>query len=333
MLEVSKLNKIFVSKDSMFGHRQQMAVRNVDFEISDGGAVSFIGESGCGKTTVGRIVAGLDTPTSGSVKLDGVDVHTAPPKVRRNLTGKIQLIQQDPYQALNPAHTIEETLSAPLYLTARQKGNLPRGWVKERMEEVLHLVGLDPGAILYKYPHMLSGGQRQRIVIARALTVEPKVLVADEAVSMIDVSLRLGVLNLLRDLRQRLNISILFITHDVAASRYLGQDGKICVIYKGMIVEQGDTDTVINRPSHPYTQALLSAVPVLRGLEIPGRERFYVTKEMNQEHPLENGCLFASRCPFVADICRREAPQLIGDKRQSACHFPMERQVTAAMLD
>ncbi|WP_067622310.1 ABC transporter ATP-binding protein [Alicyclobacillus acidiphilus] len=333
MLEVKNLKRTFTTKDNMFGRREVKAVRDVSFTIPDGGVISFIGESGCGKTTIGRIVAGLETPTDGTVLLDGIDIHRANPKERRELMRQIQLIQQDPYQALNPAHTIEEALAQPLRLMAKRKAGVSNAWIQDRMAEVLSLVGLDPAAILYKYPHMLSGGQRQRVVIARALTVEPKVLVADEAVSMIDVSLRLGVLHLLRNLREKLNISVLFITHDVAASRYLGRDGKVFVIYKGMIVEEGATDTVINGPTHPYTQALLSAVPVLKGLEVPGSQRFYVEKELSQDGLSEEGCLFASRCPFATAECRRQLPPLAGDSHKSACLYPYERQVTARMLD
>lgn len=333
MLEVLNLRRTFVSRDNLFGHREVRAVRDVSFTIPKGGVISFIGESGCGKTTIGRIVTGLENPTDGTVKLDGIDIHRAPPKERRALMRQIQLIQQDPYQALNPAHTVEDALAQPLRFMAKEKPGVSTGWIRQRMDEVLALVGLDPSAVLYKYPHMLSGGQRQRVVIARALTVEPRVLVADEAVSMIDVSLRLGVLNLLRSLRERLNISVLFITHDVAASRYLGRDGKICVIYKGTIVEQGDTEAVVSGPTHPYTQALLSAVPVLKGLEAPGEQRFYVTKELDNGSSLDAGCLFAQRCPFATDNCLLNTPRLVGYVHQAACHYPNERKVTAQMLD
>ncbi|MHB1629778.1 MAG: oligopeptide/dipeptide ABC transporter ATP-binding protein, partial [Bacilli bacterium] len=306
----------------------------VSFRIPDGGSISFIGESGCGKTTVGRILAGLETPTAGNVRLDGTDIHQASPREQRGLRRKIQLIHQDPYQALNPAHSIEQALSAPLQIMARQKpGGAPREWIRERMDEVLTMVGLEPASVLYKHPHMLSGGQRQRIVIARALTVEPTVLVADEAVSMIDVSLRLGVLHLLRDLREKLRISLLFITHDVAAARYLGQDGQMSVIYKGLIMEQGSTEVVIAHPQHPYTQALLSAVPVLKGLETMGADRFILAKEMNAQSDVEAGCLFADRCPFAQAMCFTEAPTLSGGDHQCACHFPEVRQVAAVAAE
>lgn len=333
MIEVEHLQKVYLTKGSLLNRSQVHAVRDVSFRIPEGGAISFIGESGCGKTTVGRILAGLETPSAGIVRLDGVNIHQVAARERRNLLRKIQLIHQDPYQALNPAYPIEQALSAPLRIMAKQKGDTPRTWIRERMEEVLTMVGLDPASVLYKYPHMLSGGQRQRIVIARALTVEPTVLVADEAVSMIDVSLRLGVLRLLRDLREKLNISLLFITHDVAAARYLGKDGQMSVIYKGLIVEQGPTEGVISRPQHPYTQALLSAVPVLKGLERMGADRFILAKEMNAQSAAEAGCLFADRCPFAQERCFSEAPTLIDGDYQYACHFPEVRQVAAVAME
>ncbi len=333
MIEVEHLQKVYTTKGNLLTRSQVHAVRDVSFRIPDGGAISFIGESGCGKTTVGRILAGLETPSAGVVRLDGADIHQTPTRERRDLRRKIQLIHQDPYQALNPAHSIEQALSAPLQIMAKQKSGSPRAWIRERMDEVLTMVGLEPASVLYKHPHMLSGGQRQRIVIARALTVEPTVLVADEAVSMIDVSLRLGVLHLLRDLREKLRISLLFITHDVAAARYLGQGGQISVIYKGLIMEQGLTEVVIAHPRHPYTQALLSAVPVLKGLETMGADRFILAKEMNAQSDAQAGCLFADRCPFAQARCFTEAPALIGEDHQYACHFPEVRQVAAVAAE
>jgi len=333
MIEVEHLQKVYTTKGNLLSRSQVHAVRDVSFCIPDGGAISFIGESGCGKTTVGRILAGLEVPSNGVVRLDGVDIHKIPVKQRQDVMRKIQLIHQDPYLALNPAHTIEQALSSPLRIMAKQLVKASPTWIQERMEEVLTMVGLDPASILYKYPHMLSGGQRQRIVIARALTVEPKVLVADEAVSMIDVSLRLGILRLLRELREKLNISILFITHDVAAARYLGHEGQMAVIYKGLIAEFGSTEEIIARPQHPYTQALLSAVPVLKGLEKVGADRFVLTKEMNTQSDVAAGCLFSDRCPFAEERCFKEAPTLIGENHSYACHFPVTRQVAAVSVE
>ncbi len=329
MIEVKDLKKTYAGRGS---DTVVQALRGVSFEIQNGGALSFIGESGCGKTTVGRILTGLETPTAGTILWNGQDVYKMKAKDKKEVFRKVQLIHQDPYQALNPARTIEQALVDPLKVMAKKKGH-DGSWIESRVTELLTLVGLDPATVMYKYPHMLSGGQRQRVVIARALTVEPEVLVADEAVSMIDVSLRLGILKLLRDLRQNLNISLLFITHDVAAARYVGTNGEIYVIYKGLVAEKATTDDIILRPRHPYSQALLSAVPVLKGIEVPGPERFIPVKEMDQNDQTDAGCLFAPRCPFAQDVCKAERPQLTGQGHDFACHFPVERHVVATQVE
>ncbi|HEX6684723.1 MAG TPA: ABC transporter ATP-binding protein [Candidatus Limnocylindrales bacterium] len=302
------------------------ALRGVDFVIPRGGAVSFIGESGCGKTTLGRILAGLESFDGGQLLRDGEPI-------KGNAFRRIQLIHQDPYSALNPTLTIESTLRDPLRLRAKQTGR-PESWIDSRMEELLNLVGLNPGYVLERYPHQLSGGMRQRVVVARALTVDPEVLVADEAVSMIDVSLRLGILGLLKSLRETLGVSVLFITHDVATARYVGADGELYVIYRGKVVERGPVETVLADPVHPYTQCLLSAIPVLHGLEKPGPDRL-VPNEPLDERTEPPGCLFAPRCPFANPVCVEQPPPLgkLGDTPQDhACLFPASRHVVAVPL-
>jgi oligopeptide/dipeptide ABC transporter ATP-binding protein len=302
------------------------ALRGVDFTIPRGGAVSFIGESGCGKTTLGRILAGLETFDGGQLLRDGK-------ALKGDEFRRIQLIHQDPYSALNPTRTVESTLRDPLRLRAKQTGR-GESWISSRVEELLSLVGLNPGYVLERYPHQLSGGMRQRVVVARALTVDPEVLVADEAVSMIDVSLRLGILGLLRSLRETLGVSVLFITHDVATARYVGADGELYVIYRGTVVERGPVETVLADPVHPYTQCLLSAIPVLHGLEKPGPDRL-VPNEPLDERTEPPGCLFAPRCPFVNPVCVEQPPPLgrLGDTPQDhACLFPASRHVVAVPL-
>lgn len=306
------------------------ALRQVDLTIPDGGAVSFIGESGCGKTTLGRILCGLEGFDGGELTIDGQPVSRLRERQRAPLFRRIQMIHQDPYSALNPTRTIANILGDPLALRARQLGK-PDDWIAGRRAELLGLVGLDPGYVLPRYPHMLSGGMRQRVVIARALTVDPEVLVADEAVSMIDVSLRLGILRLLRDLRSELGISLLFITHDVATARYVGQDGELYVIYRGAVVEHGSTDTVIQRPVHPYSQCLLSAIPVLRGIEEPGPDRLIPLAPL-EERVEPPGCLFQPRCPFARDDCAGRQPplgRLGGTEQEHACRYPQNREVVA----
>ncbi len=330
MIEGRGITKTFHTRGGMLASKTVTALRGVDFAIPRGGAVSFIGESGCGKTTLGRILAGLEPLEGGSLIIDNVDVSALKPKAREPYFRKIQLIHQDPYSALNPTRTIESTLRDPLRLRAAQTGR-PESWVNEQTEHLLSLVGLNPGYVLPRYPHQLSGGMRQRVVIARALTVEPEVLVADEAVSMIDVSLRLGILALLRSLRETLGVSVLFITHDVATARYIGSDGELYVLYRGSVVERGAAETVLAGPVHPYTQCLLSAIPVLHGLEKPGPDRL-VPNEPLDERKEPPGCLFEPRCPFATAACAERPPQLgrLGDTIQDhACLYPATRHVVA----
>jgi oligopeptide/dipeptide ABC transporter ATP-binding protein len=322
------VTKTYKQRGSVLGGRDVLALRGVDFAIKKGGAVSFIGESGCGKTTLGRIIAGLETYDGGDIVIDGTSMSGLSHRRRQPYFRRIQLIHQDPYSALNPTRTIHQTLRAPLALRAKQTGR-PKSWIDGRAEELLSLVGIDPGYVLPRYPHQLSGGMRQRVVIARALTMDPEVLVADEAVSMIDVSLRLGILALLKDLRVRLDVGVLFITHDIATARYIGDGGELYVIYRGQVVERGPTETIVADPVHPYTQSLLSAIPVLHGLERPGDERVVPTEALD-EGQADQGCLFARRCPFATARCGSEMPVLGpegGSGQWHACFHPRRRSV------
>jgi oligopeptide/dipeptide ABC transporter ATP-binding protein len=330
VIEVRELTRTFAGRGGLLGHPAVPALRGVDITIPDRGAVSLIGESGCGKTTLGRILCGLEQFDGGDVIVDGQSLRALPARARQPYFRRIQLIHQDPYSALNPTRTIGQILADPLALRARQTG-ADDSWARSRRAELLGLVGLEPDYVLPRYPHMLSGGMRQRVVIARALTVDPEVLVADEAVSMIDVSLRLGILQLLRDLRDKVGVSVLFITHDVATARYIGEAGELYVIYRGSVIEQGRTDTIIQRPAHPYTQALLSAIPVLRGIETAGPDRVVPTGPLD-ERDAPPGCLFEPRCPFAAADCRAAPPPLrqLGDTEQlHACLHPQDRSVVA----
>ncbi|WP_433359103.1 ABC transporter ATP-binding protein [Streptosporangium sp. CA-115845] len=330
MITGQHITKTFKQRGSVLTGREVKALRGVDFAIPKGGAASFIGESGCGKTTLGRIIAGLESHDSGEITIDGTPMSSLRPRQREPYFRRIQLIHQDPYSALNPTRTVHQTLDAPLSLRAGQTGR-SRSWADGRARELLELVGLDPGYVLPRYPHQLSGGMRQRVVIARALTVDPEMLVADEAVSMIDVSLRLGILALLKDLRENLGVSVLFITHDVATARYIGDDGELYVIYRGQVVERGHVETIISDPVHPYTQSLLSAIPVLHGLERPGEQRVTPAGALDESRH-DAGCLFARRCPFSTGRCESEQPVLGhgGDTPQEhACFHPTPRNVVA----
>ncbi len=330
MIEVRGLTRTFAGRGGMLGRTGVQALRGVDVTIPDRGAASLIGESGCGKTTLGRILCGYEQFDGGDLVVDGTSLGALRPREREPYFRRIQMIHQDPYSALNPTRTIGQILADPLALRARQ---LDAGgdWAQRRRAELLGLVGLDPEYVLPRYPHMLSGGMRQRVVIARALTVDPQVLVADEAVSMIDVSLRLGILQLLRELQDKVGISVLFITHDVATARYIGRGGQLYVIYRGMVIEQGSTDTIIQQPAHPYTQCLLSAIPVLRGVEQAGPQRVVPVGPLD-ERTESPGCLFEPRCPFAADDCRAGVPRLSrlgGTAQEHACLHPEHRSVVA----
>ncbi|MGO1974689.1 MAG: ABC transporter ATP-binding protein [Propionibacteriaceae bacterium] len=334
------IQKTFKRRGQVLGSAEVKALRGVDFEIPRGGAVSFIGESGCGKTTLGRIIAGLEDHDAGEISIDGVPMSSLSRRKQQPYFRRIQMIHQDPYSALNPTRTIHQALNDPLKLRAKQTGRSTE-WIDERAEELLGLVGLNPGQVLSRYPHQLSGGMRQRVVIARALTMDPELLVADEAVSMIDVSLRLGILALLRDLRERLEVSLLYITHDLATARYIGDDSQMCVIYRGQVIERGPTDVVISDPVHPYTQSLISSIPVLHGMEVPGTESVAPVGTLDADET-DHGCLFASRCPFRTDACTASTPVLgeaggalqdpdhAEDGRVHACIHPVRRQVAAA---
>ena len=331
MIEAVNVTKTFAARGGgILPGESVKALRGVSIRVPDSSALALIGESGCGKTTLGRILCGLEPYDGGDLTFNGVSMNGLPAKERNAQFRKVQLIHQDPYAALNPVRTVGKTLTDPLKLRANQIGK-NGSWVDDRARELLGLVGLDPEEVLSKYPHNLSGGQRQRVVIARALTVDPETLVADEAVSMIDVSLRLGILKLLSDLRERLGIAVVFITHDVAAGRYAAHGGTMAVIYRGEIFEEGPIDEVIQSPVNPYTQSLLSAVPVLTGLERPGPDRFTPRQAMDSDR-VESGCLFRERCPFATDRCRTEHPELLpvnGTGRLSRCHYSTVRRVVA----
>lgn len=338
MIEVKSLEKVFPAGSGLLGHGEIRALKGVSFTLKDGGAVSVIGESGCGKTTLGRILAGLEPHTGGELVYDEAPLSTLSAPDGDAHFRQVQMIHQDPYTALNPSHTILQALFAPLAKQAKKLGK-DRGWMWRRAWELVSLVGLNPKGTLHKYPHALSGGQRQRVVIARALTVEPKVLVADEAVSMIDVSMRLDILNLLSDLRERMGVAILFITHDVAAARYIAADGDLLVLYQGEVVEYGGTDDIIEQPVHPYTQAILSAMPVLRGLEEPGPDRYIPPERFDDEPATGDRCLFSPRCAYATERCRTTHPPLMvweeGGKAQPrlhACFYPEPRRVVATPI-
>lgn len=241
-----------------FGHRdnQVYAARSVSFALRPGRTLALVGESGSGKTTAARLIMREYRPDAGELLFRGVPIGSSPLSSLRAYRAAVQMVFQDPFSSLNPAHTVRYHLERPLRLHQPKLSGAER---RAAAEELLGRVKLEPSQVLMKYPHELSGGQRQRISIARALAVNPEVIVADEPTSMLDVSVRLGILNLLNDMKRQLKLALLYITHDIATARYVAED--IMVMYAGQIVEWGDTESVLGNPQHPYTRLLLSAVP------------------------------------------------------------------------
>jgi peptide/nickel transport system ATP-binding protein len=248
-----------VSREFPAGEKTIKAVDDVSLSIGEGEVVCVVGESGCGKTTTGKMVAGLQRPTSGRILFGGEDIWVMPPREFARYRQLVQIIHQDPYASLNPAHTVGDILRYPLERHHLVKSN---GQMHDRVRQLLQTVDLTPADdFVDKYPHQLSGGQRQRVSVARALTVNPQFIVADEAVSMVDVSIRIALLNMLMRLQRELGMTFLFITHDLAIARYFARGGRIAVMYLGRLVELGTNELVIQSPAHPYTRALLSAIP------------------------------------------------------------------------
>jgi peptide/nickel transport system ATP-binding protein len=308
-LEVRDLVKYFPvrrtrsSDVSLRGPRPALhAVDGVSFELQAGRMVALVGESGCGKSTVARLIVQLQSATRGKILLDGKELRGRSRRSRRAWTSAVQMIFQDPFSSLNPLHTVRYQLTRPL--VNHQKGQ--RGSREDQLHALMATVALTPARqFLDKHPHELSGGQRQRIAIARALAVEPRVLVADEPVSMLDVSIRLGILNLLAGLRETRHLAMLYITHDIASARYSADD--ILVMYAGELVEGGTAEEVTQNPAHPYTALLISSAPdpALRGKQVA---RLSTASELpNLVNPPVR-CRFASRCPHVMDICKRQSP-------------------------
>ena len=301
------------------------AVDDVSFELRPGTITALVGESGSGKSTVARLLARLQDPTSGSVLWEGGDVS----RVRRRrdvlrYRSEVQLIFQDPFDSLNPVKTVLHHVERPL----RIHKMVPSSQVEERVHELLRSVGLvPPHEIAAKYPHELSGGQRQRVALARVLAVEPKVILADEPTSMLDVSIRIGILNLMMRLKDERDIAFLFVTHDLASARYVADD--LLVMYAGQIVERGPVEEVLAAPLHPYTRLLLAAVPdPARRLE---SNRIEERKGLLSAavDPSE-GCRFVERCPLAIDICSHVTPPLVEARpRQSArCHVTAPSPLT-----
>jgi oligopeptide/dipeptide ABC transporter ATP-binding protein len=315
LLEANNLVKHFVAARSPFGRPTAFvkAVDGVSFTVDAGETLALVGESGCGKSTVSRLVLRLIEPDHGDVRFEGRDLLAMNASELRAFRRDAQIIFQDPYASLNPRMTVGQILTEPLVLHDLVPGERRR----ERVDELLRLVGLEPRAAR-RYAHEFSGGQRQRIAIARALAVEPKLIICDEPVSALDVSIRSQILNLLRDLQRRLGLAYIFVSHDLAVVKHIAD--RVAVMNLGHIVETADTETLFASPRHPYSRALLSAIPVPR----PQGKRSRIVLEGEMPSPIDPppGCRFHTRCPYVITRCETEAPQLLPSTagHLTACH-------------
>jgi dipeptide transport system ATP-binding protein len=289
------------------------AVGGVSFTLTKGRTLAVVGESGCGKSTLGRVVSLIEKPSGGALRLDGIDAASASERDRRALRKTVQMVFQNPYGSLNPRKKIGAILETPLAINT----DLAPGARAERGRAMLAKVGLRPEHYA-RYPHMFSGGQRQRIAIARALMLNPALVVADEPVSALDMSVQAQVLNLLADLQNDLGLAYLFISHDLGVVRHIAHD--VLVMYLGLAMEQGSNTQIFARPLHPYTQALLASTPRIDRAE--RRERVILTGERPSPLNPPAGCVFSTRCPYVTERCRTERPPLrpVGG-RLVACHY------------
>ncbi|MBF0277530.1 MAG: dipeptide ABC transporter ATP-binding protein [SAR324 cluster bacterium] len=310
VLEVKHLNRYYTVKKGLFEKATVKAVNNINFQLEAGKTLAVVGESGCGKSTLAKVLTMIDEPTSGEIFFDGQNLLDCSAEERKALRQKVQIIFQDPYGSLNPRKKLGTIIGEPLKINTTLSG--PER--KKRVQAMMAKVGLRP-EFFDRYPHMFSGGQRQRIAVARALMLNPKIVIADEPVSALDVSIQAQVLNLLMDLQDELGLAYVFISHDLSVVEHIAND--VIVMYLGQIVEYGNTKTIFSNPRHPYTQALLASTPKIDRTK---RQKIRLSGEIPSPLQLPEGCPFQSRCVHSESLCSNQRPELESfDQRKVAC--------------
>jgi len=312
LLEANKLHKTFKASKG-----RVQAITDVSLKVYKGETLALVGESGCGKSTLGRLLIRLIEPDSGSVHFDGTEITSLPPKALREFRRRMQLVFQDPYASLDPRFTIADCIAEPL-----RAFGMSTEEIDTALLDLAGKVGINPDH-LRRYPHQFSGGQRQRVGIARAMALHPDLVVCDEPVSALDVSIQAQILNLLHDLQKELKLTYLFISHDLGVVHYISD--RVCVMFLGRICEIGTTEEVYYHPKHPYTRYLLAATPKIGGEG--HEEKELLTGEIPSPINPPSGCRFRTRCPYAQDICAQVVPELKGvGEHQCACHFPLTEE-------
>jgi len=320
MLELKDIKKYYDAPGFFLGKKTNKlrALDGINLSISVGQKIGIVGESGCGKSTLSKVIMRLIEPTSGMIKLFGEDITSVTPQVLNKIRKNIQIIFQDPFSSLNPRMRIGEIISEPLYIHERVFPDQ----IKSQVLEIMTAVGLTE-EFFDRYPHQLSGGQRQRVGIARALILKPKIIIADEPVSALDVSIQAQLLNLLNKLHEDYNLTLIFISHDISVVQHTCD--KIAVMYLGQIIEMGDANSLIQNPKHPYTEALISAVPQINFSEELNKDKIVLHGDVPTAFSPPSGCRFHTRCIYVKERCKKDVPVLaeINRAHYLACHYPL----------